>query len=210
MPIRWLVVTTVVVAVMSACTQSGTTSPRNASPTTTPQGSWMPPVATSPPQSEPPAEAILDSTALECRNYIGAQPPDDAYEIVLGVVALQTSRAGPALQAFDREEPGPARLFAKSGLLIRADTTFELQVPPEITDRMSIGWGSSGDLSHRLVVADCQPRAGDSAKWLVYAGGYYVDEVMCAALTVKTDGREKQVRLGIGAPCPGQAPPEGP
>lgn len=168
---------TIVLAMLSACTQSGTTSP---------------------------------VAKLPCGDYIGTQPPSDRYEIVLGVVALTTSRAGPALQTSETGNPGVERLFAKSGLLIRAGVTVELEAPPELRGRLAIGWGSPGEVSHRVVVANCQPRAGDSAQWLAYAGGYHVDEAMCAALTVRADGREQQVRLGIGTPCPGQAPPEVP
>jgi hypothetical protein len=64
----------------------------------------------------------------------------------LGVVALPTSdNMKAALQTRVSGEADPAaRLFAKTGLVIRVDAAMELIVPGEVADRLSIGWGSPG------------------------------------------------------------------
>lgn len=115
--------------------------------------------------------------------------------------ALQTSRTG---------DSGSTRLYAKTGLLIRAGATFQLSVPVRVAGRFAIGWGSPAVPTHRLLVTGCRPPAGEHGQWLAYAGGYFVHHVMCAPLRVAAAGRTRQVRIGIGAPCPGQRPPPQP
>jgi hypothetical protein len=153
------------------------------------------------------------TSVLPCANYIDTQPPPESFRVVLGVVALPTSPNYPALQT-SRTADGdhPRRLFAKTGLIIKAKTSFELIVPPQIAApaaRLGIGWGGTPSTpSQRIVVSNC-PRAGKS-EWLAYPGGYWVDHPACAPLIVKTDGKEQQVHVGLGTPCPGQQPPQGP
>ena len=52
--------------------------------------------------------------------------------------------------------------------------------------------------------------AGLSHEWVAIPGGYWVSETMCAPLTVRVGSRTATVRIGIGTPCAGQAPPVGP
>jgi hypothetical protein len=59
---------------------------------------------------------------------------------VLGVGALPASPGYPSLQtSVSGDGNGPLRLFAKSGLLIRPRSTFELIVPGRFASRLSIG-----------------------------------------------------------------------
>jgi hypothetical protein len=153
------------------------------------------------------------SSALPCGNYIDTHVPPASFEVVLGVVALPTSPKYPALQT-GRTGDGDhqRRLFAKTGLIIKAETSFEIVVPPAIAApavRLGIGWGGAPSTpSQRVVVSNC-PQAG-SSEWLAYPGGYWLDHPTCAPLLVKTDGKEQQVHIGLGTPCPGQQPPQGP
>jgi hypothetical protein len=153
------------------------------------------------------------SSVLPCGNYIDTHPPPESFEVVLGVVALPTSPNYPALQTI-RTGHGdhPRRLFAKTGLIIKANTSFEIIVPPPIAApaaHLGIGWdGTPSAPSQRIVVSKC-PQPGRS-KWLAYPGGYWLDHPTCAPLIVKTDGKERQVHIGLGTPCPGQQPPQGP
>lgn len=132
--------------------------------------------------------------------------------VVLGVVALPASpRMRRALQTSSSTLPVPAaRLFAKWGLVIRRGAQFRLIVPDRLRDRLSIGWGNAGE-GHRgttIVVDGCTgPR---DAKWLAYAGGYYVRDPLCAPLIVAADGHRQRVRIGVGKACPGQRPPPEP
>jgi hypothetical protein len=156
-----------------------------------------------------PAAGVRD---LPCGEFIDTQPPERDMRVILGVVALPTSpHLGRALQT-ERSDLGDpaARLFAKSGLDIRAGARFRLIVPDWLRGRFSIGWGNAGEghVGTTIVVDAC--RASRGAKWLGYAGGYYVRDPFCAPLIVAAHRRRRQVRIGVGKACPGQRPPPEP
>jgi hypothetical protein len=146
---------------------------------------------------------------LDCSDYIGAHPVVPGLQVVLGVVALPISTAGPALQTARTGDTSIPRLFAKTGLLVRAGTDFQIVVPRGSGNRLGIGWGSSASPSKAVVVSHC-PRAHLPVKWIAFAGGYWLDHPACVRLEVRTADRQRSVRLGLGAPCPGQAPPPQP
>lgn len=151
------------------------------------------------------------AATLTCRNYIAIHPPLEGYQVVLGVVALPTSPTHPALQTAGDGSESP-RLFAKTGLLVKAGTSFELIIPadvPRSAGRVGIGWGGAPSAPTRSVaVGPCRsPAAGG---WLAYVGGYWIDHPVCLPLIVQANGRRQQVRIGLGTPCPGQRPPQGP
>jgi hypothetical protein len=153
------------------------------------------------------------ASVLTCGNYIDTHAPLTSFRVVLGVVALPTSPNYPALQTIRTGDGNhPRRLFAKTGLIIKAKASFELIVPPQIAApavHLGIGWGGAPSApSQRIVVSNC-PQAGCS-EWLAYPGGYWLDHPTCAPLIVKADGTEQQVHIGLGTPCPGQQPPQGP
>ena len=165
----------------------------------------------SPIQPDRPATssaAPAGESALACGNYIDANASVAPFQVVLGVVALPASPRYPALgTSLSGEGDEALRLFAKTGLVIRPGTTFELIVPAPFTNRLSIGWGLPGLPSHRVVVNSC-PNPGGG--WLAYAGGYWIDHPACVPIIVRTGGKQQQVHIGIGTPCPGQQPPQGP
>lgn len=73
---------------------------------------------------------------LRCADFINTSPPPRDYSVVLNVVGLPTSPHSEALQtARTHDVPAEPRLFAKTGLLIRADSKFSLLVP----DRERLG-----------------------------------------------------------------------
>ncbi len=130
-------------------------------------------------------------------------------QVVLGVVALPTSPRYSALQTSrSGDGTGPMRLFAKTGLVIKTGTTFELIVAAGTANRASIGWGASAAPRHRILVPSC-PTAGGNG-WLAYPGGYWIEHSACVSIIVKAAARQQQVHIGVGAPCPGQQPPQGP
>ena len=164
------------------------------------------------PSSSPAAagSSIASFAALECRNFIDQQPPPADWERVLGVVALPTSSKAAALGTSRSPSADPAvALFAKTGLVIKAGTTFELVVPDEAKDMVSIGWGNGPIKPSRRITVSC-PAGASSSGWLAYPGGYWVPRPACVPLIVRADGREKRVHIGLGTPCPGQLPPQGP
>lgn len=193
----------VAIAVLSACTHgashdavSGTSSPSASAPTPT--------RSTNPTMSIPSAA----ESPLRCGNYIGREAPTAPWQVVLGVVALPTSPGYPALQTSLTGDTGSGRLFAKTGLLVKPGTTFEIVVPAEFADRFGIGWGGAPSApTTRLTVAAC-PNPGGTG-WLAYAGGYWIDRPACVPLIVKAGGEEQRVHIGLGTACPGQSPPQG-
>jgi len=154
--------------------------------------------------------SIVSSATLACSNYIDQHPPPSYFEKVLDVVALPTSSKAAALQTGRTGDPDPAvRLFAKTGLVIKAGTKFEMVVPDEAKDMVSIGWGGTPSTRSRRVTVSCSARASSSA-WQVYVGGYWVPRPACVPLIVRAGGKEQRVLIGLGTPCPGQRPPQGP
>jgi hypothetical protein len=181
----------------SSTTVPGPTSTRSDAPSTTQ------PNGPSTSSATPAAESVLD-----CGNYIDGHAPPASFQVVLGVVALPASPRYAALQtSLSGAGNGALRLFAKTGLVIRPGIEFELIVPARFTSRLSIGWGSPGTPSHRVVVNNC-PNAG--SEWLAYAGGYWIDHPACVPVIVKVGSKQQQVHIGVGGACPGQRPPQGP
>ena len=166
--------------------------------------------------STPAANATTPSDAiatLPCQDVIAsaAAPPSD-FSIVFDRVALPTSRAL-QVNTSGASNPG-ARRFAKEGLVIRRGASFDLVGPADWRGRVSVGWGSSAKGSSHLRVPGCrptgpinQPHYQASDDWIAYAGGYWVAEPACVSLVVKAGQAEQTVRIGVGAPCPGQAAP---
>jgi len=146
---------------------------------------------------------------LRCHEFIGTGPPVSGMRVILGVVALPASpwtrRALGAARSGLRDPS--ARLFAKQGLVIRAGARFRLIVPRGWRDRLTIGWGNAGEghWGSTIAVDACSGPRG--AKWLAYAGGYFVRDPICAPLVVAADGQRQRVQIGIGRACNGQRPP---
>jgi len=156
-----------------------------------------------------PARLLPGESALACDDYIDNNAQAAPLQVVLGVVALPVSPGYPALgTSLSGDGNGPLRLFAKTGLVIRPGTRFELIVPARFTSRLRIGWGKPGTPSQRVVVDDCANTGGP--RWLAYAGGYWIDHPACVSIIVSVGGKQQQVHIGIGTACPGQQPPQGP
>ena len=147
---------------------------------------------------------------LRCADFIDTSPPPRGYSVVLNVVGLPTSPHSRALQtARTHEVPPEPRLFAKTGLLIRADSRFSLLVSHR--ERLWIGWANGPAQPHKaVVVRGCARPSKTGSDWLAYPGGFWVQAVGCYSLIVRSSGREQRVRLGLGAPCSRQKPPATP
>lgn len=177
-----------------AAAPAGTTSAGTSAPS---------PAASS--STSAPAAGI--GAVLPCTQNIGTDAPAAPMETVLGVVALPASPRYGALQTSRSGGDGPERLFAKTGLIVRAGRSFDLVVPDGTT--LGIAWGSApAKPSRRLHVPACPSAGGDG--WLAYAGGYWTDRPACVTVVVVAGDRQRRVRIGLGTPCPGQRPPEQP
>jgi hypothetical protein len=146
-------------------------------------------------------------TAQSTLRCTDAQPLRSArtLQVVLGVVALAASPAYPALQT--EHTGGSPRLFAKTGLFARPGARFTVSVPTRLAHRLHIGWGPLTSLSREVVVPACPGRPHD---WLAYPGGYWIDHPACVAVIVRANSRTRSIHVGLGIPCPGQRPPQGP
>ena len=179
---RGLVV--VLCGLLSACTAPTPPGRIIAVPHSTPVSAPVPPSA-----NEIPCADAIDRLSA---------PPAD-HDVVLDAVALPTK----VLQVNDAGEPG--LLFAKHGLIVRANTVIELRVSAESGRNTLIGWGSPGPRATDLQLPGCP---GDT-DWLVFAGGYTVDAPVCVTLTVHANGGEAQAHVGVGADCPARHPQPG-
>lgn len=185
---------------LSACTSSGRPAPGRSTPNTnTPASTRIGPA-----NAPTPASA----SALKCTDAIGTQAHPRPATTVLGVVDLPISPETPALgTARTGNGNGPLRLFAKTGLAIKPGARFELIVPAQFADRLSIGWGDPGTPSHRVTVDNCGTQGG---AWLAYAGGYWIDHPACVPIIVRVGDQQRTVHIGLGTACPGQQPPAQP
>lgn len=161
-----------------------------------------------PPTSSTPTESMPAGKAsrLDCAEPIAglAQPPEN-YEAIGDVIAIPTSRSSARpLQADSPDLSDPShRLFAKTGLLVRADRASELAVTSEFIGRAAMWWGNTGGdhPSERFLIGPC-PAA---VAWIAYPGGFWVSAPVCVDLVVRHDGAEARFSVAIGTKCPGQA-----
>jgi hypothetical protein len=161
--------------------------------------------------SRAPESFSAPVTALECANGVSTDLRASDLQVVLGVVALPASPRAAALGTGRLGERGQPRLFAKSALVVRAGDSFELlaaQAPPR---SLAFSWSPHPETptpTRSLDVSRC--RSTYNSKWLAFVGGYYVNRASCATLIVRTATSQRRVKIGLGAPCPGQRPPQGP
>ena len=173
----------VIAMLLAGCTGTGVApEPGTAAPAAAPGRSSIQPNGPATSSAAPAGES-----ALACGNYIDANALAAPLQVVLGVVALPVSPGYPALQtSLSGDGSGAPRLFAKTGLVIRPGTTFELIIPAPFTNRLSLGWGLPGMPSHGVVVNNC-PNPGGG--WLAYAGGYWIDHPACVPIIVRAGGK---------------------
>jgi hypothetical protein len=176
---------------LTACT-AGTE--RSAAPagSSTP-GSSTPSRTTSSAPASTGDQPVADTTSIIC-------------ELVLDAVALPTRPGYSALQGAD--SGSTPRLFAKTGLLVRAGVESRVELPASVASNVGIGWsGWPAQPSRTVVVPACPDLEGTG--WLTFAGGYWADQPLCLPVDVRAGDRQQRVEIGIGTPCPGQAPPPG-
>ncbi len=174
-------------------------------------GQSSPPPITTPSLSgsSPSSSSAGGGTSVDCNPIDDALPRADRF-VVLGSVALPNPALAAALgTARDPKPTSPVTtFFAKDGLGVTAGTRWRIIVAPESAAHLRIGWGSPAvpALSVRPAsTCDVQSSTG----WLWYPGGYWTDHPACYAVIVEVGTRRQRVNVGVGAPCPGQRPPQG-
>lgn len=138
---------------------------------------------------------------LNCADPIGTAPsPTAPHADVLGVVGLDLTSQP---QAAPVTGTAPHRLFAKTGLFVRAGRESTLTVPPSWATRVSITWGNHAPgWATELHIPACPAPEPDSGKWLVFPGGYSLDEPACVPLQIRTENRTTTVHVPVATPCP--------
>lgn len=148
----------------------------------------------------------MTATELPCAETIGrASGLPDSYTAIADTVALPTAEgADSALQTSHRDENPVPNYFAKTGLVVRSGVAFTIGVNAS-PETAQIGWGSPANFGSAISTDGC---SGDG--WIVFAGGFLVNEPHCVEVTVTTGGAEETAQVGVGAPCEGQEPPPEP
>ena len=76
------------------------------------------------------------------------------------------------------------QFFSKTGLIVRADSAFEILVPEGSNTR--VHWGWRDEPVRRFIVPACQ----STDAWVGFAGGFWVDEATCVELIVRRPDQE--------------------
>ncbi len=190
----WSAVTALVM-MLASCTYDSQAEPASVSTTDGPQ-------LTSALPEELNVQPLLQ---LRCAGTRTGHPPD-GFEVISEAVALPSSPNHPALQTSRRQAgDGSTFFFAKTGLVFNTASSFELVVPADLRPRLAIGWGGPAPHGHSVTIS-----CSGKDEWVSLPGGYWVTQPLCAELIVRTEGEDATVQIGLGTPCDGQAPPQGP
>ena len=154
--------------------------------------------------SEP---TVAARASLNCANAIDGTPPPADYAVIEDALGLPASPGHAALQA--ASSGGSPRLFAKTGLVVRAGIASEIDVPDAVEQHAGVGWNNGPAVpSRRFAVPGCPDLRGTG--WLAYPGGFWTDEPLCLPLDVRVGDQVRRVQIGVGTACPGQAAPPSP
>jgi hypothetical protein len=123
------------------------------------------------------SQGATPTALLPCRDQINSfTVPPPQYTTLFGQVALPTQYVLGAVPAPNETDPN-ARYWAKQGLHIKVDASFELVVPPEWQGRLSFGWGLPAQRTTHLKVSGCHwmpslSQTSPAQEWLGFAGGF--------------------------------------
>ncbi|GLY77069.1 hypothetical protein [Actinoallomurus iriomotensis] len=181
------------VAVMIALC-SGAACTGKVNPTVSPSGRAA---AASGSGAAPPGQVNLD-----CSGPIDmVSSPTGPQRGILDVVGLDITST---LQVGRTDGIGPHRLFAKTALLIHAGREGDLTVPTSWATRLSIAWGNHApEWSTDLHIPACPAPPAASGRWLVFPGGFSLDEAACVPLQIRAGKETATVHVSVGARCQG-------
>jgi hypothetical protein len=160
--------------------------------------------STNDPSQTSAAGTVAESAELSCEDNIGTEAaPAKALSVIDDVVALPRADRFGKLEADANPEDseGSVRLFAKQPLAVRADRSFDLVVPEDERDSLAIAWGNAPSRYTWHLHVSCKSSDDLEGEWIEFAGGYYASEKMCATVTVRYDGRNTSVPIGVGESC---------
>lgn len=139
--------------------------------------------------------------ALDCSNPIDNQAAvDSPLENIFQTVGIQTKTT---VQTSPTNETAPHRLHAKTGLMLHSGRTATLTIPKAWAKKVSIAWGNqAAEWTTTLQIPACPGPPSGGNSWLVYPGGFSLDQPACIPLEVATPTGKKIVRVPVGVPCP--------
>ena len=134
--------------------------------------------------------------------------------VALGLMA----RRGDLLDDLVRTLPSPAIALpcdvadatAVSAAVRRGEDAlggpFDLAVAADWTGRLAFEWDNVDHPVGAIHIPACTATGAQTA-WFLYRGGYDVVKPDCVSVIVTVNSQRQRVNIGLGAPCPGQAPP---
>ena len=152
----------------------------------------------------PSAEAIV----ILCQPVDYPEKPPSGYLVVDGGVAIPvTTPEGQPLQVsrgdFDQErrwyfDDHGRWLWAKSGLVVRGNTSIEISAP--LDSPLRFDWGEESNLvPRRSLRVECPQK---TLQWMALIGGYFANSKGCFPLDIRVGGRSTvQVHVQMGAAC---------
>lgn len=120
--------------------------------------------------------------------------------LVLDAVGIWTADLawpGPSGRQGPTGTPIEGLTFVKFGLPVAAASQVKLEVAQPSDQRILMEWGSV-EPSLGLSFGPCP---GEPSRWIVFAGGLWVEEPVYLRLNVTADDRSATHDLGIGEPC---------
>ena len=146
-------------------------------------------------------EDRISEATLDCSSHIDVvSDVPEGFRVVQEVSAINSTIVHQqGRQGTDAAPESPLR-FSKIALLVRPNQRFQVSVGEGSPESTRVGWSSATSSSpvQRISVGPC---AGDSDRWLVFAGGVWVTEPSCVELVFQSSNGSTTVLLSIAEQC---------
>lgn len=129
----------------------------------------------------------------------------ESYEIFADAVALHVDPSALTLPA-GGGQAGAYGFFVKTGLLVRPGVAASIRVDPSPTStagQVAMAWGNADATVPAPVftIPSCPVPTDNAPAWLVFAGGFYVNEASCVPLIIRSGTMTMTARIPIGTQC---------
>ena len=131
-------------------------------------------------------EGRISEATLDCSSYIDVVSDlPEGFRVVQEVSAINSTIVHQQGRQGTDAAAESALRFTKIALLVRPNQRFQVSVGEGSPETTRVGWSSATSSSpvQRVSVGPC---AGDSDRWLVFAGGVWVTEPSCVELVFQS------------------------
>ncbi len=145
-------------------------------------------------------DRLLEAT-LDCSSHIDVvSDVPEGFRVVQEVSAINSTIVHQQGRQGTDAAPESLLRFSKIALLVRPNQRFQVSVGEGSPESTRVGWSSATSSSpvQRISVGPC---AGDSDRWLVFAGGVWVTEPSCVELVFQSSNASTSVLLSIAEQC---------